>query len=527
MPGNAMRSGVMRLILTLILAITLCGPAFATTPDAFRNLVMAGDITAVDAALNDALAQDARSGIEPDAQLGLFAVFEVTRPAIDTFTANWLAQSPTSPNAMTARGWYLYAMGQAMRGSGYAGRVYPAALEAKYTYHSQAFELFDAAHAANPDLVAAANGVLQLTATLGSEDITPKALVRIMAVQPNRGSLMRAIAALPSYWGAKGGQVIKLCQEYAPKITSVPGYDVNTCLVDGIYFKGFQKTDKREAAHELLVLTPHPILDYARLIDAIDRYGPPEQSLEILKRLQKTRQLTPIEAAALDEANRTIKGDPIVTPIEYIKSLASDLAARKLRVARDPFNPIEVNGYVKALQNAEFVIGTPFSNDEVTLPLQALLTKIPYSGEAWLTLANIIRGDALDPNGRLARIEAAEPYYTNAVVYTDASYDALEAAMEAKGWAIANPENPNLQADLSALSAAELEQLDQTFHCPLAITYRLLLAACKSPGSGCGIQHPARDAINARMMSVYDRGACLKEINVYQLTMPLPAQVDF
>jgi hypothetical protein len=99
----------MRLILKLILAIALCGPAFAgTTPDALRELAMADDVAAVDAALDDALAQDARSGKEPDLQLGLFAVFEVTHPGIGAFTASWLARNPTSPNAMTARGWYLY-----------------------------------------------------------------------------------------------------------------------------------------------------------------------------------------------------------------------------------------------------------------------------------------------------------------------------------------------------------------------------------------------------------------------------------
>ena len=67
----------------------------------------------------------------------------------------------------------------------------------------------------------------------------------------------------------KMGIVETLEERYAPMVASVPGYDAQVCAIDAVYAGGFWDGDQRDEAHQLLVLTSNPVLDYARLDDAL------------------------------------------------------------------------------------------------------------------------------------------------------------------------------------------------------------------------------------------------------------------
>jgi hypothetical protein len=60
-------------------------------------------------------------------------------------------------------------------------------------FHQEAFDLMVAATQADPLLLAASDGILRLSQTLGNIEVIAAELERIMATTPNRGSLMRAM----------------------------------------------------------------------------------------------------------------------------------------------------------------------------------------------------------------------------------------------------------------------------------------------------------------------------------------------
>jgi hypothetical protein len=89
-----------------------------TAVPGFRDLVVAGDIAQVEAALKSAVAADQAPEAEPDAERDLFSLFTDSHPAIAALTERWLAEQPDDALAMTARGWHLYALGWNARGTG-------------------------------------------------------------------------------------------------------------------------------------------------------------------------------------------------------------------------------------------------------------------------------------------------------------------------------------------------------------------------------------------------------------------------
>ena len=205
-----------RLILTLF-ALTLASPAFAATPYEFRQLVYAGDIAGVTAALTEAEARDKASPDEPYLQRNLFTIFTESHDKVNDFTVKWLASEPDSPYAQTARGWQLYAEGWNMRGHAFARDVFPDAMRALMRDHRQAFDLAQQALAQDGDLISASDLELVLTSTLGKRNLIPIELERVMTLRPNRGSLMRAMDALAPQWGGRTEQVKLLCDRYAAK----------------------------------------------------------------------------------------------------------------------------------------------------------------------------------------------------------------------------------------------------------------------------------------------------------------------
>ena len=192
-------------------AALLTYPALATTQDDFRAMIWAGDMSGVKAALQAVEASDLASSGEPDAERALFHIFLESHPKVAAFTESWLAAEPDSALAMTARGWQLYSTGHNMRGTSYAREVYADASRADHDYGKQAFDLAERAVVADPNLISASDLILRSTNTLGNRQMIPLELERIMALHPNRGSLMKVMGTLSQQWGGKLGQVQLVC----------------------------------------------------------------------------------------------------------------------------------------------------------------------------------------------------------------------------------------------------------------------------------------------------------------------------
>ena len=507
----------MRKVILLLLAL-LPTPAMATvTPDALRELVMAGDVAAVQAALAEAVAQDAGSGAEPDVQRELFGVFVTTHPDIGAFTEKWLQKDPASALAMTARAWHLYSVGWAIRGDEVAVHFYPAAMAEMREKHAESFALAMAATHAMPELIAASDAMLRLTPTLGKIEVVPLELERVFARQPNRGSLMRAMRAVSPQWGGRYDQLILLCDRYAPQITSVAHYDPDTCKIDGVYYGAFWNGKQREAAHQVLLWNANPILDYARLIDVVDGYGPPEHRLEVLTKLQSQRPLTVDEAAAFDSATAELNGpNRLVYPVQESKARLAEIGARRLAADRDPFNPVAVIGYINAIDGLDYSVAQPYPKTEIKERLRTLLKGAPYNDDAWRILGNIIAGSPTEKTGAIDRIDAAEPYFHNAIAYSNFTYSAVESALAPKQWAVVDMQNIMMPSDISALSKAERARLDHVVHCPMIWQMSMLEALCAHRSNGDDPEQCSQDRLFQpgavmRMRQVVNEGSCISE----------------
>jgi hypothetical protein len=525
-PTIAKRGRIMRLIFKLLLAIVLCGPVFATTsPETLRDMVIAGDIAAVEAALEDAAIKDATSGLDPETQRDLFKVFWVTHPAIDAFTDKWMHQSPTSAAAMTARAWYLHAMGYANRGQDTARYTYQGGVEAMQSLHQQAFSLFVEATKADPGLLAASDGILVLAQTVADDEVIPVELERIMALHPNRGSLMRAMYPLAPQWGGRPTQVYLLCDRYAPQITSIKNYTPEVCATDAVFYANFAPGRMRTAAYEQLSQLQNPILDYARQIAALDRFGPATQRLAVFEKLKAQRPLTPEEVIewriAFNEVNGLIAEglDPA-----YAEAVSQGIDQLRLAADRDPLNTAVVTDYINRLEKNLWENSKDYDEDDAIRRLQTLLVAVPHSWRAWNRLAKL-KSDYSTGN-----LEATDPYFQNAIYYSNYGLAALQDAIDGKTTLIDFRSRLKMTPGKSSPSPEDTAELDQIGVCPLVALVRITDAVCASESMDrktC-LRNASWWLLNPLLEQTKARNACQQEENApLESLLKGPVAVDF
>lgn len=514
----------------LVLAFALLLPMKAGAGDDLRALVVAGDIAPVEAALRAAMTQDQAADAEPEAERVLFGLFTDTQPEIEDFTKAWLAAAPANALAMTARGWHLYATGWNVRGTATAQNVLPEAMAIMAADHAEALRLAEAALAAEPGLIAASDLKLMLTTTLGNPEVIPGELERVMTAHPNRGSLMRAMGALAPQWGGSPAQVKLLCDRYARLIRSVPGYDQQVCSIDAVYWGNFWNGDQRDEAHQLLQLTPNPILDYARLQDALAYLGPPQQRVALLERVKAKRDLTRDEAMALDGARAEIAGG-LNLQVEWKIAIAKALDWNRRAADHDPFDPQIVTAYVATALEAEQNLGIAPDVPDLIRRLQRLLADLPWSADGWALLGDLtFRTDTplvLD----LDKIARAEPFYINAVVYSNYSHSALKSLVWTKFWAIIDIRNLMNDVDVSGLTTAERAQYDAVVHCPMIRQMTILSIICRNqdiPDDQCSGFHTEPARVLDRLRAVVAEGSCPQEVARDPATLAYsPVQITF
>ena len=510
---------------SLLLAL-LCGlPALSGSADDLRFRIMAGDIAEVEAALNAAVAQDQTPGTDPKAQRDLFAVFAVTHPSVDAFTAKWLSVNPTSANAMTARGWYLHAMGFANRGEDINRYTFRAGYDLMQAQHSEAFSLFTAASSANPNLLAASDGLMVLARTVASDSIIPVELERVMGHQPNRESLMRAMVALAPQWGGSFWQVRLLCARYAPMIKTIADYDAKTCATDAVFFAGFRDGATRDAAHAALALNPHPVLDYARLISAVDGAGPPELRLDVLEKVKSERILTPEETLAWIEARNAVKGlsSNDVDPA-YKLAVSQGLDDLRLAADRNPFRANTVLAYIEQLEKNLWENNIAYDVTDATDRVQALLRAVPHNWRAWDRLGK------LKSNYANGNPEAITPYFRNAVFYSNYGLDALRGAVNSTLPLIDRKSKRKATSGSLNLTAEDVTDLDRSANCPMVALQRIATYICIEEGIS------AKDCLSSGMKYILTdlledtraRNACQSEANDPLDTILFgPTPIDF
>ena len=525
--------GAVRFLALAVMVFLLAAPAAAETGEVdLRALVVAGDIAPVEAALKAAEAADQASGGEPDAERALFSLFTDTDPGIADLTERWLATEPGSALAMTARGWHLYALGWNARGTATANNVFPDAMRILMQDHAQAFDLANRAIAADQGLIAASDLMLELTTTLGNPEIIPVELERVMTLHPNRGSLMRVMRSFAPQWGGSPAQVKLLCERYAPLITGVAGYDARVCAIDAVYWGGFWNGDQHDEAHQLLQLIPNPILDYARLQDALAGLGPPQQRVKLLEDIKSKRDLTRSEAIALDMALTEAGPTPQVDlQTEWKIAIANALDWNRNAADHDPYDPEIVTAYVGTALDAEQNLGIKPDVDDLIRRLQRLLARLPYSAEAWGFLGDLMRRGTALGTVDLDMIAKVEPYDVNAAVYSNYSHSAVKSLIWTKFWAIIDVRNISKTRDISGLTKAERARYDAVVFCPMIRQMTILSIVCRNqgiPDDQCDGFPTKPERVLDRLRAVVAEGSCREEVERDPATLAYsPITIDF
>jgi hypothetical protein len=519
---------IRRFILAIVLsALTFANPVFATPEqDALHDQIMAGDIAGVEATLTKAVARDATPGQEPQLQRDMFLMFVVTDPKIDEFTANWLNERPGSAYAMTARGWYLHAMGRANRGDDWISVTYSDGIDNMVAFDTEALALFTAATKAEPGLLTASDGLIRLTQSIAPEEIIPQELERIMTQRPNRGTLMRAMYKLAPQWGGSPGQVRLVCDRYAPMVTTVKDYTPEVCMVDAVYFGIFAPGKMRDAASLALQTLPNPVLDYARVLDALDRKGTAEHRLAVLEKAKSERQLTPEEAVAYDNAyfqvnHVAINNDILAT---YRQAVTQGLVTLRIAADRDPLSTPVVLDYIKQLQENQRENGVAFDRADARARLQRLLTAIPHSWRAWMELA------WFSHDSEPGTMERVGGYLDNSIYYSNYGQEALQNAVSDLVAQTDNYAKRNAIADLPDLTPDEVAEVDRLGRCKVLALTRLALAACSSRGiSGdqC-LVNAYKFLLKPMFEDIEARGVCQAEGKApLEDLLPGPVPADF
>ncbi len=507
---------MVRMLLAALAVLMSSGGAGAVvTWDELHDLVRAGDVAAVETALQDAVDADSDVSVEPDEQRKLFTIFTNSEPAIAEFLTRWQHEKPDSALATTAMGWHLWKRGWNALGG--VDAPLPEAWAALRADHGQAYDLAVTVVATNPDLIAASDLMLRLTATLGNPEIAPVEMERVMALHPNRGSLLRIFGAFSQQVADRKLLVTTLCDRYAPMIRSVPAYDAVTCGVDAAYGGGVWYGEDGTEPRQLLQLTSNPVLDYARLQDAAANIGPAQQRVRLLEAEKALRALTTDEAMALDTARAEAAGpEVLITLDEWKIALAGAVDQRRIEADRDPYDPVTVTRYVATLQDASNHLGQTLPRDEMILRLQALLGRVPFAAEAWRDLADMTIGE-VDPGAvGLDMLEQVEPYYINAVVYSNYDADMVAALVFGKYWAIVDPKNVTQSRDMTVLSSAERARLDEVVNCPMMRQLKILMLVCRNQGidiDKCSGFPGGTFPIESRLHKVNGDSGCQQEVN--------------
>ena len=458
------------------------------------------------------LTEDA--SVEPDEQRKLFTLFTNSAPEVEDFLNRWQAERPASALAMTAMGWHLWKRG--WNATGGVDTPLPEAEAALATDHAAALDLAVRAVAADPHLIAASDLMLRLAITLGKPEIAPAEMERVMALHPNRGSLMRIFGAFSRQVADRKLLVATLCARYAPLIRSVSGYDAMTCSVDAAYGGGVWYGEDGTEPRQLLQLSANPVLDYARLQDAEWGFGPAQQRIRLLEAEKARRALTTDEARALDAARAEVAGPGVlISQDEWKIALAAAVDQRRRDADLDPYDPVTVTRYVATLQDAENHLGQTLPRDEVILRLQRLLTRVPYAAEAWRDLADMTIGPVNPGDVSLDMLEQVEPWYINAVVYSNYDADLVAALVFGKYWAIVDPTDVTQTRDMTVLSAAERGRLDEVVNCPMMRQLKILMLVCRNQGidiDTCSGFPGGTFPIESRLQKVNSDGGCKQEV---------------
>jgi hypothetical protein len=495
----------------LLVLMLMAAPVWAEDSDdiAFdeaRAMIYARDIDGFRAAITAAHAADLAEKGDQNRQRALFGPFGVTDPRVAAFTADWLAAEPDSPYALTARAWYLRAMGVAMRGSDLPRFTWPDAMDEMAELHGAAMEMAMRARDAAPDLVAASDAVIRVAQAFGAADLAEEELARIMAIAPNHGSLTRASNSMAPKWGGSVDAIVRSCEDYATLLPDVDDYTVDICLVEMITEAPVRGVPRDWVWDMLTQLPDHPNLLAARMEKAVGGHGSAQEKIAALEAYLDSGGTNFIATWHLDIERTSLDPNADGGLQTYV---IREFAKVAEALSHNGGNPTLVEDYLDLASRLDD------ANQPEDLPIEKILHDLlaiaPYNANAWAELA---RRHAAD--GEVEHIRDAAPFASNAIAYSNHKPAVISQMINTYDWNFPNVTDAARRGFLEGLAAGQSPEFVTVVACPYVRMARVLLEVCAAQGlapDACRGSAYAFDSMQAEMAEITSHGLCQTERN--------------
>ena len=494
------------LFLLLLMASSALADPLGDAKADLRALVSAGDIDAVDAMMDSAYRASLASHIYDLPRVPNTA-FSVTDPKTKDFIAAWRTAKPDSPHALTAQAWMLWRAGWLVRGGESAHWTYPAAFAMQADLHRQARDLAWQAFDLAPDLVPASDAVLRMAQVTHGQDYVSTIIADIMALTPNRGTLLRGFDALDPKWGGSLTEVAALCGLYAAKVVEVADYTDETCLIEAFLAVGDGMAETW--ALSALDRNSNPILEYARVRDAIYwRRGTDAANKVLARYLAKPGNYDWNAAGIHDLDYRVPHGLPPLAPEFFQRRLDHAVA----EVVFDPYDAELLQIVFEASSYESY----PLKHVDPQLQLETsrrVLTVEPFSAKAWVSYAS---------NATFVfhyKEDQADPFWINAMVYSNHNPFYIVNFAKSKLTNLLLLLYDDMSNDVQVRDLPESTEQVTSMVCPLIRVTRVLDQVCTTSAKG----HPSCSLADSTLRKFSQIKALAKAEHVCtaELTTPI------
>ncbi|MCU0828379.1 MAG: hypothetical protein MUE52_13455 [Tabrizicola sp.] len=429
-----------------------------------------------------------------------------SHPDLRAFTAAWAATEPDNPAALVARAWSLYHEGFLLRGEAGLDHTWPASLDAANARFDDAFLLAETALALDPGYLPASDAVIVIGQVSGDKASARADGARIMALSPNRHSLVLSATLDRPNWGGTEKNVRDMCDAHAASVTDVPGYTADMCVIEAVQTGAIYGELRGWALANLANYVDHPAM------------------FETLEAFAKTHEM-PLETADAFRARANAKGRMTVDIalsgrvhlLSYPKlpdmpdeidfpalrmALDRDLAKARRQADHHPANPAVLRDLASlyfvsvqlAMREAGFCDVPPPADIEARY---TAIAELEEANAADLSARAMVAVKATPRNVRvlqfgMAAIQDARPdpleaaiwhhsLGTNAILYSNYRIDIIADFLQQTRYERGILED---QIAAGAAPAYTSAQLDAAFDCPFLRALRLFEATCDRDGMG-------------------------------------------
>jgi hypothetical protein len=460
-----------------------------------------------------------------DEQRRAFAAFGTADPVVADFSARLLADDPADARAMTARGWALQAQGWAIRGEAWGTAIHPEGATRMAALHHEADGLARAALAADPGLIPASDLIIDLSRTLGPNDDAASELARVMAITPNRQTLILAGAAMAPRWGGSILFGAKACDDWAARIPDIPGYSPQVCRIDLIYAAGYPEEMRTEVMDQLLQ-DKSPVLDEARKVEAARSGFMSNDIAEKVFEISEKKGLMTLSDYMKWDGLAKLSTYPDLGP-HTAKALPSEVLRLRAEADFNPGSSLMLMLYLQAAQMSARETGASISLEEINARFEQLFAIAPYEPDSWLQFAMYVQMYTRLDDMPLKDIERIRGYYINAVNFSNNNPQYVDFLNSFNRQVWTTLDQVNLASiDATDMPAYPRDEYNAHVVCPTVRSTLVMLMVCppETDNPGCFRYPPGGDFRMGDLTRAKKRQACEAEFAAATATLlPAPA----